>query len=87
MRVRRRAQNIRIERCDGGRLPVQAILVKARFCRMVRQAVTKNGAGAAIQKPGPDQLTDHKADTAGSMEVIHIRLAVWIDARQQRRDL
>ena len=39
-----------------------------------------------MQQSGAAQLTDNVAQTACGLELVHIRRAIWIDAREQRND-
>ncbi|CAI8252935.1 MAG: Uncharacterised protein [SAR116 cluster bacterium] len=48
------------------------------------KAITEYGAGTAVKKTIVNQFAHDKANAAGGMEMVYIRLAIRIDAGQQR---
>ena len=45
-----------------------------------------HGVHIVVQQSRATQLTNDVAQTACGLELVHIRRAIWIDAREQRND-
>ena len=54
---------------------------------VVAEPVAPDGANVAMQQPGAEQGPDQHRHAARSLEMVHVGLAVRIDAGQQRVDL
>ena len=52
-----------------------------------RESAAPDRLDVLMQQPAVEQFANQEADAAGGMEVVHVGLAVRIDARQQRRHL
>jgi hypothetical protein len=50
------------------------------------QAATEDGVDVVVGQAGVQQLAHHEGRTAGGLEVVHVGVAVRVDARQQRHD-
>ena len=62
------------------------VVDQERILRVRRQAWAPNGHRGFVRKAGIDEFAHHERHAAGGMELIHVRLAVRIHAREQRRD-
>ena len=85
-RVGRRAQHAVVTRgADVG--PVQLLIGGSlRLARVFTDTSRANGEHVLMHQPGIEQLADHIAGAAGGLELVHVRAAVGVHARQQRHD-
>ena len=68
------------------RLPDQPVAGQLRARRVAAQTVTGDGPHVVVHEPGVEQRVDDAGHPARGVEVVDVRLAVRIDARQQRHD-
>ena len=61
-----------------------ALVVEPRFDRIAVEASAPDRRDVAMQETGAEQFADEKAHAAGRLEVVHVRLAIGIDAGEKR---
>ena len=60
--------------------------IEERLLGVTAQAVAEHGIDVFVQQARFEQLADQERHAAGGLEVVHVGLAVRIDAAQQRHD-
>jgi hypothetical protein len=84
-RLRRRAHDRLVAARRRQLTPRDAAVGALGHLRVVAHAAARDGRRIGVQAAGVDQLAQHEARAAGSLERVDVGAAVRIDARKQRR--